>query len=130
MKVSIGKYKKNGSRNVKVDITNEDLFSLDRTLALIIHPCLVAIKDAKCGTPFTEFKDIDIATNDDSDVVDNLGSFSEQRWDAIIDEMIWAFDAIIEGKSDYRSVDGFALYEKRVQNGLNLFGKYYQALWT
>jgi hypothetical protein len=63
------------------------------------------------------------------------------RWHYILDEMIFAFDKIKDGEWDleiYERHNGWtteALEErdeiqKRINNGLRLFAKYYQSLWT
>jgi hypothetical protein len=69
---------------------------MDHTLSLIIHPMLVQLKNTKHGAPFT----------DDEDVPEHLRSTNAEpkkeewdtdnlffdRWNWILDEMIWAFD--------------------------------------
>ncbi len=40
MKVSIGKYPKKGEQKISVRIDPWDTWSMDRTLALIVHPML------------------------------------------------------------------------------------------
>ncbi len=82
------------------------------------------------------------------------------RWEYVIGEMIFAFENIVDDswqdkfysgefdfafkqlengmselirdKNDTSSVDreGLKEYQKRIDNGLRLFGKYYQSLWT
>ena len=97
MKVNLGRYPKDHTkpRKLEVKIDNWDIWGLDHTLALIIHPALVYLKENKQGAP-----DVD-----DSDVPDALKSTSAstkesehdtddnffKRWDYVLDEMIWAF---------------------------------------
>ena len=82
------------------------------------------------------------------------------RWDYVLDEMIFSFENIIDerwedqfysGEFDFQSKklengmyelvkgpnhtnkidwDGKKAYQARISNGLKLFGKYYQSLWT
>lgn len=82
-----------------------------------------------------------------------------KRWDWIMDEMIWAFQQKnIDWEEQYRSgehdivwetddktgmsqmkrgpndtyeidMDGMKLHQNRIDNGLRLFGKYYNGLW-
>ena len=94
MKVRLGPYKKN--RKVEVRIDDYDVWGLDHTLALIIHPALVKLKECKHGDPSV----------DDEDVPEKLRSTSappkenewdtdknwSNRWDWILDEMIWTFE--------------------------------------
>jgi hypothetical protein len=79
-----------------VRIDPYDTWSMDHTLSLIIHPMLVQLKNTKHGAPFT----------DDEDVPEHLRSTNAEpkkeewdtdnlffdRWNWILDEMIWAFD--------------------------------------
>jgi hypothetical protein len=141
-------------RFVKID--RYDTWSMDHTLAHIIHPMLIQLHDTKHGAPFTE----------DEDVPDELKSISAPpkenewdtddnhfaRWDWILTEMIWAFyqelrdddeaeffDHSESGESggDFNErlgklkVDreGLQTHQERKANGFRLFGKYYQALW-
>jgi len=81
------------------------------------------------------------------------------RWGWVIDEMIWAFEQIADNENDEQfhsgsidlqfkkldsghsqmvrgpndthvyDKDGHARHEKKISNGLRLFGKYYRGLW-
>jgi len=141
-------------RLVKID--RYDTWSMDHTLAHIIHPMLVQLQATKHGAPFT----------DDEDVPDRLKSTSAParenewdtdanhfaRWDWIMDEMIWSFTQELkdddEGQffdySESRDVEddwneklnkikidyeGLEAHQKRKANGFRLFGKYYSSLW-
>ena len=82
-------------RTTTVKIAPYDTWSMDHTLSLIIHPMLVQLRDIKHGAPFT----------DDQDVPEHLRSTNappkkeewdtddlfQDRWNWILDEMIWAF---------------------------------------
>ncbi len=144
MKVYLGRYK--NPRKVEVRIDKWDIWGLDHTLALIIHPALVLLKANKHGAPMV----------DDSDVPDELKSTNAGpkendwdtddnhflRWDWVLDEMIWTFGKLSQNdyESEYFTVnpetgkyscdnDGIEEMEKRINRGLTLFGKYYRALW-
>lgn len=83
-------------RRIQVSVDSYDVWSADHTLALIIHPVLVKLKEQKQGSPFV----------DDDDVPDHLKSTSappkendwdtdnnhHDRWEYVLDEMIWAFE--------------------------------------
>jgi hypothetical protein len=142
-------------RLVKID--PYDTWSMDHTLAHIIHPMLIQLQATKHGAPFT----------DDEDVPEHLRSTSAPprenewdtdanhfvRWDWILDEMIWAFaqelrdddeaefyDHSQSDSADWNNInetlgkikvdrDGLKSHQDRKANGFRLFGKYYQALW-
>jgi hypothetical protein len=97
MKVSLGKFPKkvNVERKISVKIDYWDTWSMDHTLAYIIHPMLIQLQKTKHGAPWTK----------DEDVPEELRSTSAppkenewdtdnnhfKRWEWILDEMIWAF---------------------------------------
>jgi hypothetical protein len=125
-------------RKIKIKIHRYDTWSMDHTLALIIHPMLLQIKEKKQGSPSV----------DDEDVPENIRStnaaqkkseydtdeFFHARWAWVLDEMIFAFEHKMDEdwadpfyeRKDY---DGMKEIDNRIQNGLRLFGKYYSALW-
>lgn len=167
MKIFIGRYprKHDSERTVRVRIDNQDIWAMYHTLSLVIHPMLVKLKEGKNGSPFVE----------DVDVPDNLKStnagpkendwdtdeFWHDRWDYVLDEMIWAFTQMTRedresqfysGEVDFNFVkmenskystmeygpnhtfkvdtEKQKQYEDRIQNGINLFAKYYNCLWS
>ena len=162
MRVSIGKFpKRSGERKISVKIDEWDTWNMDHTLALIVHPMLLQLKEQKHGSPYV----------DDEDVPEHLRSTSappkenewdtdlyhHDRWDYVLDEMIFAFNFTITDDADaefykdlgehefvekdghYQLVwtrepvvdhEGLKRYHARVDNGYRLFGKYYRALWS
>lgn len=80
----------------KVHIDSYDVWNMDSTLALIIHPMLVKLKESKQGSPNVDDEDVPIYLRSTSappkenewDTDDNF----HKRWDHIVDEMIWAFE--------------------------------------
>jgi len=108
--------KKFKKRKIIIRIDDYDTWSADHTLSLIIHPLLVKLKNNKHGAPHI----------DDEDAPENLRStnakpkenewdtdeFHFDRWDYVLDEMIFAFEKSIDnsweeefysGKSDPQS---------------------------
>ena len=49
MKIKIGPHRKNRAFNIHID--DFDVWSLDYTLACIIHPALIRLKETKHGYP-------------------------------------------------------------------------------
>jgi hypothetical protein len=136
MKVHIGPYRKNRKINVKID--KYDTWSMDHTLSYIIHPMLIQLKATKQGSPWV----------DDEDVPEHLRStaappkenewdtdaFFHDRWEWVIDEMIWSFERKTndEWKDEYydkKDYSGLHEQEDRMRNGFRLFGKYFDNLW-
>jgi hypothetical protein len=118
-----------GKKHKYVHIDYWDTWSMDITLAPIIHPMLIQLKKTQHGAPCT----------DDDDVPEELRSTSArpkenewdtdefyfERWDWILDEMIFAFDQKTKDKWE----DNNEELHKRISNGFRLFGKYYENLW-
>jgi hypothetical protein len=114
-----------------VHIDKYDVWNMDQTLAKIIHPMLVRLKETKQGSPNIDLEDVpDYLKPSDSQYSyyeeGKLDVYYHDRWDYVIDTMIYAFNAIskqLDEDDDY--------YEpETIKEGLRLFGKYYQNLWT
>jgi hypothetical protein len=160
MKVLIGRYPSSAGKERKVNIRIDkwDTWSMDHTLALIVHPMLVQLKATNHGAGMVDDEDVPQELRSTSappvenewDTDDNLF----KRWDWVMDEMIWAFseqvsedgDSIFFDYSDvedndaeewdperYKKIkidhEGLTAYRNRKQNAFRLFGKYYQNLW-
>ena len=86
-------------RTIKIQIDAWDTWSMDHTLALIIVPMLKQIKEKTHGAPFVDDEDVPEelkstsapAKENDWDTDDN----HFKRWDYVLDEMIWAFQHIV-----------------------------------
>jgi hypothetical protein len=140
------------TRKIKIHIDKYDTWSMDHTLALIIHPMLVQLKATNHGYFISDPEDApDIDKGEEIDHGHN-DSKSKDRYNWIMDEMIWAFEKKAE---DYDGLDfpeelpirdtpeytpeQQAIYEEwkvaaeahnnRMRNAFRLFGKYYQNLW-
>ena len=89
-----------------------DLLSLDCTIADFILPRLKAYKEQNIGHP---------------------SCLSEEGWNVVLDKMIYSFEACsskeaFSYKFDYSGTE-YSEHRKRVEEGLKLFGKYFEALW-
>ena len=60
MKINIGKYPTSGKTKRKIAIKIEpfDTWNMDHTLALIIHPMLIQLREATTAAPFVEDEDV------------------------------------------------------------------------
>jgi len=114
-------------RKIKIVIHNYDTWGMDDTLSLIIVPMLKQLRDTKHGSPLVDDIDVPesirshISPNPEDEYMDN--NF-HTRWKWVLDEMIWAHEAIISQDNMYDKE-----INERIQNGLELFGKYYRGLW-
>ena len=178
MKLNLSRYPKgNGKRRIDIQIDPFDTWSLDHTLATIILPALIQLKNTKHGVPggltdrvggdFDNNLVFDFIKEDDAEVFNQLCD----SWDDVLDKMIWSFLQLsieddydnkyhhgkmetdwvesdytytdpITGKIEktYQMVDknpeehwfdqiGSQEHEKRIQEGLELFGKHFRDLW-
>jgi len=101
-----------------VHIDKYDTWSMDETLAHIIHPMLLQLKQDKLGSPMVDTDDVPDELK--SDTSENIHA----RWDYVLDEMIWAFEYKLLEDDDYNIE-----HNNRMANGFRLFGTYYQGLW-
>lgn len=140
---------------VKVD--NWDTWSMDYTLSPIIAPMLKQLKATKHGAPIVDDEDVPEGVNlrsteappkeEEWDIDNN----HFKRYDWVLDEMIWTFETLSDINNEskfYEDVnvdesapleeqiqqieidrEGLDAHNKRIQNGLRLFSKYYRTLW-
>ena len=128
MKINILEPRKDNSADT-IHIDDYDCWSLDYTLARIIHPALIRLKETKHGYPelledgmvthhnrdrqlHFDFIDEDIETN-----------YLIDKWNGVLDKMIYSFGKIME--------DAYFDNEEweKIQEGLDLFSKHYTSLW-
>lgn len=112
-------------RVVKIKLHKYDSWNVDNTLALIILPLLKQLREVQHGSPAVE----------DEDLPEILRASKcwHTRWKWVLDEMIWAFDQLVNGTDDELfetySKEEYLAYHQRVTRGTTLFGKYYRGLW-
>jgi hypothetical protein len=148
----INRWSNDRDRRIKIHIDNYDVWNADNTLALVIHPMLVKLKEGKHGSPTVDLED---APEDPSDV--------HSRWEWVLNEMIWTFEQLSkDDKGDdqfhhnpeqleltrssekalgfnhqkdpakpkyWVDIEAQKLHHSRIDNGLRLFAKYYNSLW-
>ena len=177
MKVKIGKFPRHKPQRVSIEIERHDTWNMAHTLADIIYPMLLQLKAEKHGVPGVLTEDVggeDYVAQDSFDFYKETSNQAFEvacnRWDDILDKMIWSFGQLIDdswesqyhhGKAEYdwvktdklypnpvtgvpeptyQMVDknpeehwydhvGHMLHQQRMQEGFDLFGKYYQNLW-
>ena len=147
---------KRPGQKIKVRIDNYDTWSMDHTLAPIILPMLKQLKETKHGAPMVDMKDVPKELRATKKQLDAYGKNGEvdpkhfERWDWILDEMIWAFEQknrdrweedyygpYIEsedkrelfGRFEWIDDEGRQKHQERMSNGFKLFGTYFENLW-
>ena len=128
-------------QQTSIKIHKYDTWSMDDTLAPIILPMLVQLKATKHGAPLVDLEDVPKLlhpTKKQQAEYNKTGSTDPKffnRWDWILDEMIWAFEqknrADWMDDYDYNKWDseGVKAHQERMTNGFCLFGKYFENLW-
>lgn len=114
-----------------VIVEDWDSYSANYTLAYIILPVLQQLRDKKPGSPFVSDDDVpdELKTTNALPKKEewHVDSNWHKRWDYVLGEMIWAFENFISYDHDTNPDDEDM---KRQQRGFELFGKYYESLWT
>jgi len=130
MKIKIGPHRKNRAFNIHID--DFDVWSLDYTLACIIHPALIRLKETKHGYP--ELWEDGMVTHHNYDRQLHFDFIDEEvetqylidKWNVIMDKMIYSFEQIAGDKlfdiTDQKQLD-------EIQEGIDLFAKHYTSLW-
>jgi hypothetical protein len=114
-------------RKIKINIDGYDIWSADHTLALIITPVLRKLKEQKHGSPHVDDEDVPAnlrttAAEPLTEEEKNTGHTDklwEQRWEWVLDEMIWAFEqhAMEDWDSQFYSGDADLHIEKNKETG-------------
>lgn len=95
MKVYIGPYPENDDKQeMIIEIDNYDTWSMDYTLAHIILPMLEQLKETKHGSPMVDLEDVpENLWPKEKPSADNnyTDSTVHERWEWVMNEMIWAF---------------------------------------
>lgn len=157
MKISIPNYSSKKKTSIKID--SWDTWNCDRTIALIVFPMLVQLKQNKQGIPI-EFSQVGGELHDSQqsfdfyyDTYDESFQLGVDEWNKVLDKIIWSFyqlgfddnlekydngvsniefvgNLLVERNPDYwHDFVGSKLHEDRIQEGLDLFGKYFRSLW-
>ena len=138
-----------GYQKIRVHIDPWDTWSADHTLALVILPVLEQLRDTSYGYFFVDPKDAPKNLRPSKEQIEHnekTGMYDDKsldRWKWVMGEMIFAFECKVnddwedqfyhfgDDMLDVKCVDPKGLRDthKRIQNGFQLFGKYYQNLW-
>jgi hypothetical protein len=134
-------------RKIKIKLHDYDTWSMDYTLALIILPMLKQLKETKHGSPHTDPEDVPEHLRPDPNRIKmkengelqtwEVDNTVHERWDWILDEIIWAFeklngedpDHVYDSTGEKLDMVETEKQSKRMENALTLFGKYYRGLW-
>ena len=139
MKVNIGEFPNDPKkpRKIEVRIDPWDTWNLDHTLACIIYPALLQIRENKHGIPGVFVWDAEGNERPEGE--------AQAAWLEVLDKMIFSFKEIRDGKpgksealkSKKKGPNGeeaprpaLDAYQAKIDEGLRLFAQYFEALWT
>lgn len=136
-----------------IKIDKHDTWSLDNTLAMIILPALKQFKETFHSYPILDFKEGEDYDSESEDI----DSINEKRWNDVLDKMIWSFEQILDDNNDEQfytvkgelnddselfkdgtinwkvkpvfDTEAYKKHNAKIQEGLELFGRYYRNLW-
>ena len=125
-------------RKIEVEIEEFDTWNADYTLSLIILPLLKNYKKKSIGCFMVDKEDVPEKIHDSYDE----HGFSKKAWEWTINQMIFAFDYIIDDQKLENKLNPFD-WEKdwdkwlerekkiddKVKRGTTLFGKYFRGIW-
>lgn len=98
--LTINKIQARRERNIAIHIDRYDTWSMDHTLSLIIVPMLKQLKETKHGGPWVDSEDAPEELRASVDEIQDYGVDGTtdknwfERWDYVLDEMIYAFEMI------------------------------------
>ena len=149
--LTVNKYLDKKQRKIKVHVDGYDIWSADHTMALIIHPILLKLKECKHGSGHVDDEDVPEELRSTNGTKENeweTDSLFHNRYEWMLDVVIWTFEQL----SNEDGGDNFTKFENdpnerfglritdtgeelrkvhnaRINNGLRLFGKYYRSFW-
>ena len=106
----------NSERKIKIKIDNYDVWSMDHTLALIIHPMLLKLREQKHGSPYIDAEDVPqslrsdlnrVKMHEDGEIEEwDIDDTLHDRWNWVLDEIIHAFECEIDDEWDKQFQSG------------------------
>ena len=112
LNLTVNKIVRHSKRKISIRIDSHDTWGMDTTLALIILPMLKQLKATKHGSPWVDDEDVPHLvkkkkkTKKKSELDEEEDQYADVviRWDWVMEEMIWAFEQIVdpdEGREKY-----------------------------
>lgn len=95
-------------RDIRINIDDYDVWDMYTTLARIIHPMLVRLKEIKGGHPCMQ------------EMVETAPCASGQEcncweeWNTVLDKMIWSFKQMIDDTEEEQYYSGDIVYEDKM----------------
>lgn len=93
----INRWSNNRPRKTKIHIDGYDVWSADHTLAMVIHPVLLKLREVQHGSPQVDPADVPEHLRPTEEAGPNNGytdNTVHERWAWVLDEMIWTFEQL------------------------------------
>lgn len=126
---TINKWLDNNERKIKIHIDDYDVWGADNTIARVVHPLLVRLKQKKHGSPWVEDEDVPEHLRSTAAAPKenewDTDSNTHTRWDWVLDEMIWTFEQCAKddhGDSQFYSGEVDWKFEKEENSELSRIG--------
>jgi len=128
-------------QKVKIRIDRWDTWSMDHTLAHIVLPMLKQLKATTHGAPWVAVADVPKELRPTKKQLMDYQKDGTtdpkffERWNWVLDEMIYAFDCKANKDDVWMRFDiktqraAMDAEQERISNGFRLFGRYYENLW-
>lgn len=108
-----------------VKIDEYDTWSCDSTLSKIIVPLLKKFIEDPTSVPMDMYPLVD----DSGNPAEEYEGQALQNWKDTVGKMIWSFEKVIEGPDYSKSIEEIRAEDVKVQEGIDLFAKYFRNLW-
>ena len=111
-------------RKVKIRIDDYDTWGMNDTLALIILPMLKQLKSTKRGSAYVDDKDVpkELRRKIKAESRWDVDEHHDVRWDWVLDEMIFAFEDMLDPESERKFSTGVIDYKfERCEDNPELF---------
>ena len=105
------------NRQVEIEVDRNDVISMDCTMSILLLPMMRKFKENMMGYPYNG------DSEDDPD-----GEEGEAKWQATIDEIIWAMEVTAKGEHYDWFGEQIHLHHRR-QAAFELFGKNFGNFW-
>ena len=121
----LNQWSNNLPRKIKVRIDDYDTWSAENTLAQVILPTLVQLKKHMQGSPLIDINDVPEHLRPTEEPDENNGYIDNthhDRWNWVLDEMIWAFQQHAMGSDKWEdqfvhNIDQFEIKWIKIEEG-------------
>lgn len=107
----------------KIHIDYWDTWNMDHTLSLIINPLMKQYREQNIDCPSLDQEDFPEFT------ISKEEPYNHAAWLYLVDEIIWATGEIIEDDDYGLSFEEMIAKDKRIEEAMTLFGKYFRSFW-